>query len=468
MWRAILRSRWFFAAAVAIFLVYAVVSLVEFRRVDVRPSGTVDDILALKDRSDLNVLFILVDTVRAHHIGAYGYERETSPMFDYLADTGLLFGRHLSQSSWTKCSMASLWTGLYPIRTGVLRAQHALPESATMPAEILRDAGFRTAGLWRNGWVAPNFGFDKGFEVYDRPETHPPAPGVQRENPNLSVEGTDNDVVDAAIEFLRIHGQERWFLYLHLMDVHQYLYDEDSAVFGRGYSDIYDNAILHTDRVVGRLLAHLAKTGQLEKTLIVWTSDHGEAFYERGYEGHATTVYRETTEVPFAIGFPFKLEPGLVVESRTAGVDVWPTLLDLLGLPALPDTDGRSRVPEILAAAGRGTAPAPVPLYAHIEKGWGLRVDPKAPIVAVVDETRRLVRTSMTEGNDEEELFDSIGDPPELLDIAESEPEVVETMSALVDDYLEKPPAPWDEAAPEIELDDMELNQLRALGYKID
>jgi glucan phosphoethanolaminetransferase (alkaline phosphatase superfamily) len=103
MWRTILRSRWFFAAAVALFLVYAAVSLVRFTNADPRPLGTVDDILALENRKDLNVLFILVDTVRAHHIGAYGYARDTSPMFDYMADTGLLFRRHLSQSSWTKC-----------------------------------------------------------------------------------------------------------------------------------------------------------------------------------------------------------------------------------------------------------------------------------------------------------------------------------------------------------------------------
>lgn len=468
MWRSILRSRWFFAAAVALFLVYAAISLVRFTNSDPRPVGTVDDILALQDRSDLNVLFILVDTVRAHHLGAYGYPRDTSPMFDYMADTGLLFRRHLSQSSWTKCSMASLWTGLYPIRTGVLRAQHALPESATMPAEILREAGFRTAGLWRNGWVAPNFGFGKGFEVYDRPEARGTPLSVQRENPHVSIEGTDDDVVDAAREFLRIHGQERWFLYLHLMDVHQYLYDEDSAVFGRGYSDIYDNSILHTDRIVGRLLTELAETRQLEKTLVVWTSDHGEAFYERGFEGHAQTVYRETTEVPFAISFPFRLEPGLVVESRTAGVDVWPTILDLLGLPELPDVDGRSRLPEILAAAKRAPAPDPVPVFAHIEKGWGQAVDPKSPIVTVVDEQHRLVRTRTAEGTDTEELFDSIADPSELEHVGKARPEVLAELGELVDRYFESPPAPWGEETPEIELDQMELNQLRALGYKID
>src|SRR5215471_15249695 len=89
---------------------------------DPRPLGTLEDVLALHQRSDLNVLFVLVDTLRADHLHVYGYERETSPNLDALAATGVRFARQVSQSSWTKCSMASLWTGLYPSRTRVLRA----------------------------------------------------------------------------------------------------------------------------------------------------------------------------------------------------------------------------------------------------------------------------------------------------------------------------------------------------------
>ncbi len=467
MWREILRSRWFFAIAVAAFLGYVGLTFIRLPDRDPRDLGSTDDILALRDRSDVNVLFILVDTLRADRLGAYGYARDTSPWFDYMADTGVLFRQHISQSSWTKCSMASLWTGLYPIRTGVLRAPHAVHPEARMPAEILREAGFRTAGIWRNGWVAPNFGFDKGFEVYERPSSHRPGRNYRRANPHVSVDGTDHDVVDTAVEFLRIHGDERWFLYLHLMDIHQYLYDEDAAIFGSDYSDIYDNSILHTDGAIGRMLTHLAETGQLEKTLIVWTSDHGEAFDERGYEGHAQTVYRETTEVPFSLSFPFKLESGLRIETPTAGVDVWPTVLDLLGLEPLPDADGRSLMPEILSAAGREANPEPATHYAHIEKGWGQVVDAESPIVAVIDGDYRLVSTADQSGTASEELFDRRADPAELTNIVTLEHGVAETMRGLLDAYFDSPPAPWG-AAPEVELDEMELNQLRALGYKVD
>ncbi len=201
-------------------------------RIDPRPLGEPAEIGRLHERDDLNLLFVLIDTLRADRLSAYGYARETSPTLDKLAADGVRFAENMSQSSWTKCSMASLWTGLYPIRTGVTRSPQGLPDEARMPAEIIREAGFRTAAIWRNGWISPGFGFSQGFEVYHTPRSAPMPRSVRREKPTLGVSGTDQDVIHSAIEFLRAQGEERWFLYVHLMDVHQYVYDEGSALFG--------------------------------------------------------------------------------------------------------------------------------------------------------------------------------------------------------------------------------------------
>jgi arylsulfatase A-like enzyme len=462
-----LHSGWFLGIAALAVLAFLATRVLEFGNTDPRRPGVPQSIEALSSYSDTNVLFVLIDTLRAHRLSAYGYERETSPTLDYVASTGVRFAKHLSQSSWTKCSMASLWTGLNPKRTGVLLASHATPTEATMPAEILQAAGFRTAGIFRNGWVAPNFGFDQGFEVYERPSVGASADPMRVENPHITLEGTDHDTVDTAIEFLRLHGQDRWFLYVHLMDVHQYLYDAETAVFGSSYSDIYDNSILHTDNVVGRLLAHLANQGLLEKTLVVLSADHGEAFQERGFEGHARYVYRETTEVPFVLGFPFLLNPGIVVESRTRNVDVWPTILDLLGLPALPDTDGRSLVPDILAASRGEPARDTPPGFAHIEQGWGRQKKPGNPMIAVAHEGFRFLQARDPRGRIREELFDSNTDPQELLNVLEEKPEVAARMRELATQYLDSPAPPWGVETPTVELDAMELNQLRALGYAV-
>jgi membrane-anchored protein YejM (alkaline phosphatase superfamily) len=305
-----------------------------------RPRGTIEDVLAFRERADFNVLFILVDTLRYDRLSAYGYERRTSPNLDALAETGVRFAHHVSQSSWTKCSMASLWTGLYPVRTRVLRSEQVVTSEAQMPAEIFQEQAFRTAGIWRNGWIAPNFGFAQGFEIYQRPRPAPLPKGVRREHLSMRLEGSDADILRSAFTFLRAHGHERWFLYLHMMDVHQYVSSEDTAVFGTTYSDIYDNSILWVD------------------SLIVFTSDHGEAFGEHGGEGHAHNVYGEVTETPFILSFPFRLEPGIVVEARSENVDLWPTVLELAGLPPLEDPDGRSLVPEIVAAARGSLSPS--------------------------------------------------------------------------------------------------------------
>jgi len=462
VWRRLLASRRFYLASATLMILAAIASQLELRR-DARPLGTPADLATLRERADLNLLFVLIDTLRADHLSSYGYPRETSPGIDALAATGIRFAQQMSQSSWTKCSMASLWTGLYPVRTGVTRSPQALSPDARMPAEILRDAGFRTFAIWRNGWVGPAFGFSQGFEVYLSPRASPIPASVRREKPTVGVAGTDQDLVSSAIEFLRSHGKERWFLYLHLMDVHQYVYDEDTALFGTRYPDLYDNAIRWVDRVLARLLREIDARGLREKTLIVVAADHGEAFGEHGREGHARDVYGEVTTTPFVLSLPFRLEPGIVVQAPTENVDVWPTLLDLLGLPPLEGADGRSRVPEILAAArGEAGALRDGPRYAHIDQTWGRTGEPPRPMVAVSEGPYRLVHRASGRG----ELYDRAADPTEQHDIGAEQPEVLARLTALAEDYLKKPPAPW-RSAPSVELGEDELERLRALGYSV-
>ena len=435
------------------------------RRVDPRPVGTHEDVLALKDRDDVNVLFILVDTLRADHLSAYGYERETDPVIAGLADTGIRFAQHISQSSWTKCSMASLWTGTYPARSGVVRAPDVLSNAATLPAEIFLDAGFTTAGIWRNGWIAPNFGFGQGFENYTQPKPSPRDRPQPHQAPNMVLPGSDVDILRSAFAFLRAHGHERWFLYLHMMDVHQYVYSPDEALFGTTYLDLYDNSIRWTDSLIGHLLDELESRGLLDKTLIVFASDHGEAFGEHGNEGHARDVYGEVTTTPFILSFPFRLEPGLVVDSRTTNVDLWPTVLELVGMDPLEDPDGISRQPEIVAAAGGKPAAEPEAAFAMLDQTWGRDREAPAPLVAVNDGPWRLFYS--TARPQQPELYRKEDDPKEQENLFEDHPDVVENLTQVAKDHLDGPPPPWGGDAPAIELDDLQINQLRALGYGV-
>src|SRR4030095_8714477 len=181
--------------------------------------------------SDLNVFFLLIDTLRADRLGVYGYARPTSPVIDAAAAYGIVFDDAIAQSSWTKTSMASMWTATHPIHNGILRYSHVIPEAAVMPAERLRDAGYRTVGLWRNGWVEGNFGFAPGFERYIRPAIGSERMRVHRESrtPN-PIAGTDEDLTSSATGFLEKFGGQRFFLYLHYMALHHDVYDESSGV----------------------------------------------------------------------------------------------------------------------------------------------------------------------------------------------------------------------------------------------
>jgi arylsulfatase A-like enzyme len=249
------------------------------------------------------------------------------------------------------------------------------------------------------------------------------------------------------------------------MDVHQYVYDKDTALFGTTYSDIYDNSIRWTDRVLASLIGELDARGLREKTLIVLAADHGEAFGEHGREGHARDVYGEVTTTPLILSFPFRLEPGVVVESASENVDLWPTLLDLLGLPPLHDANGRSRRPEILAAArGMPTPAHEGPRFAHLDQTWGRSGRQPRPMVSVSEGPLRLFRR---EGDDLPELYDRSSDPSEQIDLASDRPEDLERLSQLAEDYLAGPPAVWS-GETDVEIDPQELEQLRALGYQVE
>jgi arylsulfatase A-like enzyme len=472
--RRIIDSPWFYFGLAGLLAVAALLSQLEIH-LPSRPSGGLEEIGRLRERDDVNVLFVLIDTLRSDRVGSYGYARPTTPTLDILAQYGVRFDRVEAQSTWTKASMASLWTGLYPMRTGVTRFRHALPSEAVHPAERFREAGFRTGGVWRNGWVANNFGFDQGFDLYVRPLPSRTPERMERRSPSTHpLQGNDFDATEAALEFILAHAQERFFLYVHYMDVHQYMYDQEAAklAFGTSYSDAYDSAITWVDRNVARLVQELQELDLLRRTLIVIASDHGEGFYEHGREGHAETLYREVSEVPLIFSLPFVLEPGLVVKPLVRNVDIWPTVLDLLGLPPLPDVDGRSLVPLIEAAARGGgesddTGQAPSHALSYLDRSWGTwgenERDPD-PLVSIRRGPLRLIFPAAD--SETGELFDHSSDPQEQHNLLSARPEQAAELRRESERWLSES-IPWG-ATPEVEIDEIYAQQLRALGYLRD
>jgi arylsulfatase A-like enzyme len=286
---------------------------------------------------------------------------------------------------------------------------------------------------------------------------------LRREARAGRIDGTDIDLVFSALEFMRVNRDQRFFLYLHLMDLHQYVTVEEMAVFGTTYSDFYDNSILWTDKQIRAIYGGLEEMGLRDKTLIVVASDHGEAFGEHGSEGHARDLHTEVTTTPVIFSFPFRLDPGVVVETRTQNVDIWPTIFDLIGIPPTEPTDGRSRVPEMLGETPVDSNDEADVDVAFLDKTWGRMNMEADPILALRDGDLRIVYRA--KDPDQSLLYDLANDPEERKNLLDDHPEAERLREEAKQEYERS--VAWKEV-PSVDVDDMSLKQLRALGYVVE
>ncbi len=454
------------------FLIAALVILLALSQVvqihiPARSRGSIEDLASLRERK-VNVVFVLVDTLRADRLSTYGYERLTSRYLTDAASVGILFRHNLSQSSWTKSSMASIWTATYPNLNGVTRFSDGLPEELKLPAEIFKDAGYRTVGLYRNGWVAPNFGFSQGFDQYQNPiASWTPEKIEKRTISSYKLSGSDQSVTESAIEFLNDAGKDKpFFLYLHYMDVHQYVFD-DTSDFGVTFSDYYDNSISWVDKNIGMFLYELDKRGLSKNTVVVFAADHGEAFMEHGTEGHARNLYHEVTETPFVIALPFRLKESLVIDEWVQNVDIWPTILDMLGLPSIPGAQGKSLLPLIYATARGETPPAEFlnrPGFAYLDRTWGSDRAKPDPLIATTYDEHRLIVPMCFHGRTE--LYDIAKDRGEKQNLARRASRLRENLTERLIGFFALPDTGF--AATKNEVDTLMRGQLLALGYVLD
>jgi len=355
-----------------------------------------------------NVLFISIDTLRADHLSAWGYERATSPHIDALAAAGVLCEDAYSTTSWTLPAHHSMLTGLYPSAHGVCderlwqAVQHPdgpeeVPQRGASLGELLAQRGYRTGGIYTWMYLEERFGFGRGFEDWERigrPIYEDPhyerllAAGdagaieeLRREHPERFDQHhpTSALAVDAALEWLQRDDERPYFLFLHLFDVHddyvppapfdsrfdpEYAGDVDGekitsadSPFKRDMDPrdlehviaLYDGEIAWVDSQIGRLLEGLERLGLSEDTLVVLTSDHGEEFFEHGHKTHRTHLYRESVHVPLLLRFPGRLPAGMRVRGPVSIVDILPTVCSLLDVPAPAGLSGSDLAPILRA-----------------------------------------------------------------------------------------------------------------------
>jgi arylsulfatase A-like enzyme len=313
-----------------------------------------------------NVILISIDTLRADHLGCYGYERKTSPHIDELASDGVAFLNTYASSPWTLPSHISLLTSLHGVNHQVRYENDSMDPSILTLADVLRSYHYYCAALTGGGFVSAKYGFSKGFNSYSDEG------GVLRQD-------SAEHLYHAALRWLEREKDKGFFLFLHTFQPHSpyacpspyksMFLEENSrwrhldlmsylggmpGIFKElpleerlNIIGLYDGEIRYTDeRFVGPLIAALKDLDLYDRTMIIFTSDHGEEFFEHHGWGHGHSLYDESLKVPLIIKFPGSRFKGDRIPDIVSLVDVFPTVLEELGITRSGFTiDGRSLLP---------------------------------------------------------------------------------------------------------------------------
>ncbi len=279
-----------------------------------------------------NVLLVSIDTLRADHLGAYGYAEAETPRLDQIAREGIRFAQVVSPMPLTLPAHTSLMTAV-PTSVHGIRDNGAFELSAETStlAEQLRAAGYQNGAFVGSFVLHSRWGLSRGFAHYDDRFEYGVAGGVPGQ-----VERPAEAVVDAALSWLTEPREAPFFSWVHLFDPHSpYAAPEP---YGSRYIDRpYDGEIAYTDAQVGRLLDGIDAAGLLDNTIVVVTADHGEGLGEHGEPGHGLFLYDTTVLVPLIIRLPDRLLAGREVAEQVRLIDIAPTLVELTGA-ALPDS----------------------------------------------------------------------------------------------------------------------------------
>jgi len=316
---------------------------------------------------DLNVVFVTLDTTRADHLSCYAQESVSklprgakTPHLDTLAARGVRFTHAIAQVPLTLPSHASMFTGTYP-EVHQLRDMGGFvldPKHLTL-ASMARSAGFQTAAFVGSKAVGRVFGLQQGFDVYDDQMTSREEEGKL---PGVFPERRAAVTTDRALDWLKQHVRDRFFLWVHYYDPHEPY--EPLEPYKSAYpKDPYSGEIAYTDEQVGRLLDFIEQQGLRERTLVIAIGDHGEGLNDHGEQTHGIFIYDDTQHVPLLVAGP-GVPAGKVIAAQVRSIDLLPTVAEFLGLAPNPAAQGVS----LWALMERGQPlPGKGSNYAYIE-----------------------------------------------------------------------------------------------------
>ncbi len=318
----------------------------------------------------INILLVTIDTLRWDRVGAYGGRIAATPTLDTLAKDGALFEEAIMQVPLTRASHASILTGLYPFQHGIRDnfAPPLAPEHRTL-AEMLKGQGYQTGAFVGSFIVNTQSGLGRGFDEFDDSFEQ----GAKGTAFFTEYQRRAADVEQRAgpwIERVARTGSP-FFAWVHFYDPHS-AYAPPEPYFTRYKRHLYEGEIAYTDEVLGRLLGRLGRLGIRGRTLVVVTSDHGEALGDHGEEEHGFFIYDATMRVPLLMRLPGSIPAGVRVTSQAQGIDLVPTILDLCGVrAAVSGLPGRSLVPAIMGKPDANPVAAySESLFPRLHFGW--------------------------------------------------------------------------------------------------
>jgi choline-sulfatase len=293
--------------------------------------------LAAQSRALPPVILISVDTLRADRLSCYGFRGLQTPNIDAMSHGGTLFSKVSSQVPLTMPSHASMLTSTHPFSNGVEDNGQPLPPSSVTLASVLKSKGYRTAAFVGGFVLDKRFGLNQGFDLYDSPFN---LRRQGRTDPG-EVRRSGGEVVRAAQDWLRENSGSPFFLFLHLYDLHLPYEVSPSRALRPAHSG-YDRALAYEDEVLGDFWSFLKQRRLLEKTLIVFTSDHGESLWEHGESTHGYFIYQSTLWVPLIIHWPEGSKSSVPrVDEPASLLDIAPTVLQFVGIPQPASFQGR-------------------------------------------------------------------------------------------------------------------------------
>jgi arylsulfatase A-like enzyme len=394
-----------------------------------------------------NILVIVIESLRADRVGCYGTHRDLTPFLDSLAEHGNIFWNAYAQSSWALPSMASLWTSRYPWQHGVNALNSVLSDTEPGLAKVLKRHGYVTGGFSANSMLSASLGFAQGFDRY---RTFAQPPKTSDALPKISGDRVSQEAL-AWLDSVRAKSAAPAFLYLHYTEpnfpyvppkvffdqilakrpdplaerrvvydmfyIHRNRWRQTDGATVAVLRDMYDGEVMHIDSLLRQLFSDLKSRGFLDHSIVVITSDHGEAFLEHGSTFHGKTLYDELIHVPLLLlisGQSARVD----IRQAVSLLDLGPTLLDLIGISAPRSFEGGSLAPfmgrgrppgffEKLTGSGHKAVP---PVYSELLQAPG-----KKPTVVSVPLRSVIVGTSklILHQDGTAEAYDLAADPGE-------------------------------------------------------